>query len=109
MAGPGDVPQDQPHPLRGEQSLLGRPHLRVRGVQRSAQTPRRHIVHGVGRVLVRRYRCDVPLTLMVEISYQDMIAHIPLASRPEPKKLLLMGGDDGGVPQARVCRGGRSL
>ena len=34
---------------------------------------------------------------MVEISYQEMIAHIPLASHPDPKKVLVIGGGDGGV------------
>ena len=31
------------------------------------------------------------------ISYQEMIAHIPLASHPNPKKVLVIGGGDGGV------------
>ena len=30
-------------------------------------------------------------------SYQEMIAHIPLASHPNPKKVLVIGGGDGGV------------
>ena len=30
-------------------------------------------------------------------SYQEMIAHIPLASHPDPKKVLVIGGGDGGV------------
>jgi spermidine synthase len=29
--------------------------------------------------------------------YQEMIAHIPLASHPSPKKVLVIGGGDGGV------------
>lgn len=29
--------------------------------------------------------------------YQEMIAHIPLASHPNPKKVLVIGGGDGGV------------
>ncbi|KAI9440197.1 saccharopine dehydrogenase [Lactarius psammicola] len=32
-----------------------------------------------------------------EFSYQEMIAHIPLASHPNPKKVLVIGGGDGGV------------
>lgn len=32
-----------------------------------------------------------------EFSYQEMIAHIPLASHPDPKKVLVIGGGDGGV------------
>lgn len=30
-------------------------------------------------------------------SYQEMIAHIPLASHPNPEKALVIGGGDGGV------------
>jgi spermidine synthase len=29
--------------------------------------------------------------------YQEMIAHLPLASHPNPKKVLDIGGGDGGV------------
>ncbi|XP_035697345.1 spermidine synthase-like [Branchiostoma floridae] len=32
-----------------------------------------------------------------EYSYQEMIAHLPLMSHPNPKKVLLIGGGDGGV------------
>ncbi|TFK21590.1 spermidine synthase [Coprinopsis marcescibilis] len=32
-----------------------------------------------------------------EFSYQEMIAHLPLAAHPNPKKVLVIGGGDGGV------------
>ncbi|KAI0033903.1 saccharopine dehydrogenase [Vararia minispora EC-137] len=32
-----------------------------------------------------------------EFSYQEMIAHLPMASHPNPKKVLVIGGGDGGV------------
>lgn len=32
-----------------------------------------------------------------EFSYQEMIAHLALASHPNPKKVLVIGGGDGGV------------
>ncbi|KZW03319.1 hypothetical protein EXIGLDRAFT_636498, partial [Exidia glandulosa HHB12029] len=32
-----------------------------------------------------------------EFSYQEMIAHLPLSSHPNPKKVLVIGGGDGGV------------
>ncbi|KAG7339060.1 spermidine synthase [Nitzschia inconspicua] len=32
-----------------------------------------------------------------EFSYQEMIAHIPLFAHPNPKKVLVIGGGDGGV------------
>lgn len=31
------------------------------------------------------------------LSYQEMIAHLPLASHPNPKIVLVIGGGDGGV------------
>jgi len=33
----------------------------------------------------------------LRLSYQEMIAHLPLASHPNPKKVLVIGGGDGGV------------
>jgi spermidine synthase len=32
-----------------------------------------------------------------EFSYQEMIAHLPLASHPNPRDVLVIGGGDGGV------------
>ena len=32
-----------------------------------------------------------------EFSYQEMMAHIPLFAHPNPKKVLVIGGGDGGV------------
>ncbi|GJJ14450.1 hypothetical protein Clacol_008714 [Clathrus columnatus] len=32
-----------------------------------------------------------------EFSYQEMITHIPLSTHPNPKKVLVIGGGDGGV------------
>jgi len=39
----------------------------------------------------------IQLTERDEYAYQEMIAHIPLYSHPEPKKVLIVGGGDGGV------------
>lgn len=32
-----------------------------------------------------------------EFSYQEMIAHLPIASHPNPERVLVIGGGDGGV------------
>ncbi|TIC26651.1 saccharopine dehydrogenase [Wallemia mellicola] len=32
-----------------------------------------------------------------EFSYQEMIAHLPMASHPNPERVLVIGGGDGGV------------
>jgi len=39
--------------------------------------------------MVKSYNCGP--------SYQEMIAHLPLTSHPNPKKVLVIGGGDGGV------------
>jgi spermidine synthase len=38
-----------------------------------------------------------------EFSYQEMIAHLPMCSHPDPKKVLVIGGGDGGVLR-EICR-----
>ncbi len=32
-----------------------------------------------------------------EMAYQEMIAHLPLFAHPDPRKVLIIGGGDGGV------------
>ncbi|CAO2838660.1 unnamed protein product [Amaranthus hypochondriacus] len=39
----------------------------------------------------------IQLTEKDECAYQEMIAHLPLCSIPSPKKVLVVGGGDGGV------------
>ncbi|KAK6133613.1 hypothetical protein DH2020_032643 [Rehmannia glutinosa] len=39
----------------------------------------------------------IQLTERDECAYQEMIAHLPLCSIPNPKKVLVIGGGDGGV------------
>lgn len=48
-----------------------------------------------GRVLV--LDGVIQLTERDEHAYQEMIAHLPLFAHPEPKKVLIVGGGDGGV------------
>ena len=45
------------------------------------------------------YFSQVQLTesSMARARYQEMMAHIPLASHPNPRKVLVIGGGDGGV------------
>lgn len=38
-----------------------------------------------------------------EMSYQEMMAHLPLFSHPNPKNVLIIGGGDGGVLR-EVCK-----
>src|SRR3984885_4019378 len=40
-----------------------------------------------------KFICD----LIGKCRYQEMIAHLPLASHPNPRKVLVIGGGDGGV------------
>lgn len=39
----------------------------------------------------------IQVTERDEFAYQEMIAHIPLFAHPSPKKVLVIGGGDGGV------------
>lgn len=39
----------------------------------------------------------IQITERDEFSYQEMIAHLPLFSHPNPKRVLIIGGGDGGV------------
>jgi spermidine synthase len=50
---------------------------------------------GVGRVLTLDN--IIQLTESDEFAYQEMIAHIPLFSHPAPRRVLIIGGGDGGV------------
>lgn len=39
----------------------------------------------------------IQVTERDEFAYQEMITHIPLYAHPNPKKVLVIGGGDGGV------------
>jgi len=39
----------------------------------------------------------IQVTERDEFSYQEMLAHIPLYAHPDPKRVLVIGGGDGGV------------
>ena len=54
-----------------------------------------------GRVLV--LDGVIQLTERDEFAYQESIAHLPLFAHPSPKKVLIVGGGDGGVAR-EVCR-----
>eukprot|EP00397_Hematodinium_sp_SG-2012_P036393 GEMP01039285.1.p1 GENE.GEMP01039285.1~~GEMP01039285.1.p1 ORF type:complete len:306 (+),score=65.79 GEMP01039285.1:69-986(+) len=54
-----------------------------------------------GRVLV--LDGVIQLTEKDEMSYQEMMAHLPLYAHPNPKKVLIIGGGDGGVLR-EVCK-----
>jgi spermidine synthase len=39
----------------------------------------------------------IQVTERDEFSYQEMIVHLPMFAHPSPKKVLIIGGGDGGV------------
>ena len=39
----------------------------------------------------------IQVTERDEFAYQEMITHLPLFAHPNPKKVLIIGGGDGGV------------
>jgi spermidine synthase len=45
----------------------------------------------------------IQLTEKDEMSYQEMMAHLPLFAHPNPKNVLILGGGDGGVTR-EVCK-----
>ena len=45
-----------------------------------------------------------------EFVYHDMLAHVPLFAHPDPKKILVIGGGDGGtVREVMRHKGSRTL
>lgn len=54
-----------------------------------------------GRVLI--LDGVIQLTERDECAYQEMITHIPMFTHPNPKRVLIVGGGDGGVLR-EVCR-----
>lgn len=44
----------------------------------------------------------IQLTTRDESAYQEMIAHLPLFSHPNPENVLIIGGGDGGVIREAV-------
>lgn len=45
----------------------------------------------------------IQLTERDEMSYQEMLAHIPMFSHSDPKRVLIVGGGDGGILR-EVCK-----
>jgi spermidine synthase len=39
----------------------------------------------------------IQLTMFDEYSYQEMMAHVPLFAHPDPERILVIGGGDGGI------------
>ena len=45
----------------------------------------------------------IQLTERDEFSYHEMMTHLPICSHPNPRRVLIVGGGDGGVLR-EVCR-----
>ncbi|XVE84704.1 hypothetical protein DITRI_Ditri17bG0034600 [Diplodiscus trichospermus] len=56
---------------------------------------------GYGKVFV--LDGALQLTEKYDCSYQEMMTHLPLCSIPDPNKVLLIGGGDGGI-QRKISR-----
>ena len=54
-------------------------------------------MHRARRVLVGLYPSSSSEGSLKIDSYQEMIAHLALMSHPDPQKVLVIGGGDGGV------------
>jgi spermidine synthase len=86
---------------------------RVRQVLFSEQSPFQRVeiveTEGLGKMLL--HDGLVMITERDEGIYHDMIAHVPLFVHPEPQKVLVIGGGDGGTvrevlrhPSVQSCR-----
>lgn len=73
--------------------------LKVKKVLREVETPFQHILvfesESFGNVLV--LDGIIQCTERDEFAYQEMITHLPLFSHPNPERVLVIGGGDGGV------------
>ena len=73
--------------------------LKVDRVLESRRTPFQelHVVEAgpLGRVLI--LDGNIQITQMDEPGYHEMIAHVPLLSHPHPRRVLIIGGGDGGA------------
>lgn len=76
-----------------------RTNWKLSGVLHSEQTPFQHLqiveMADFGRALVLD-GC-VQTTVGDEFIYHEMIAHVPLGSHPNPERVLVIGGGDGGT------------
>ena len=88
-----------------EQTQGYRTQWRVRRVLHEEQTPFQHLqlveMEDFGRALV--LDSAVQTTVGDEYIYHEMIAHVPLFTHPNPERVLIIGGGDGGTAR-EVCR-----
>ncbi|MEW8978853.1 MAG: polyamine aminopropyltransferase [Symbiobacterium sp.] len=88
-----------------EQTPGYRTQWRVRRVLHEEQTPFQHLqlveMEDFGRALV--LDSAVQTTVGDEYIYHEMIAHVPLFTHPNPERVLIIGGGDGGTAR-EVCR-----
>jgi len=72
---------------------------RVKNILQELKTDFQHIMlldtHQYGKMLLLDGR--VQTTEKDEFIYHEMMAHVPLLSHPNPEKVLIIGGGDGGV------------
>ncbi|MBP2019830.1 spermidine synthase [Symbiobacterium terraclitae] len=82
-----------------EQTPSYRTQWRVRRVLHEEQTPFQHLqlveLEDFGRALV--LDGAVQTTVGDEYIYHEMIAHVPLFTHPNPERVLVIGGGDGGT------------
>lgn len=85
--------------LTEEQTPSYRTQWRVSRVLHEEQTPYQFLqiveMEDFGRALV--LDSAVQTTVGDEFTYHEMIAHVPLFTHPDPKRVLVIGGGDGGT------------
>jgi len=73
--------------------------IRIDRVLLETQTAFQHLVVAeagrLGRVLL--LDGDIQVTEFDESGYHEMLAHVPLLTHPDPRRVLIVGGGDGGA------------
>lgn len=85
---------------KGESVALS---IKSKKILHEEQSKYQHVVVFESETFGRCLALDnaIQCTQMDEFSYQEMIAFLPLNAHPNPKRVLIIGGGDGGV--AREC------
>jgi len=74
-------------------------HYRIKSVIHESNTQFQHVKVVESNLYGRMLLLDgiVQVTYKDEFIYHEMMSHIPLNSHPDPEKVLVIGGGDGGI------------
>ncbi len=78
--------------------------LRIKKVLANIQTPYQHLVVADTEQYGRMMALDgaIQVTEKDEFTYHEMLTHVALSAHPDPRKVLIVGGGDGGTAREAV-------